>query len=273
MMRRTRLLVVLVALATSGSARADQPTDAGQPPASEEPAPPATQPSPPTESAPPAPPVAAPALRPSPGPVTDPIPGSYPPLGGAGDRSHEPDFFLRLLIGPSSLSARTGKRSLTGGGINFGMAAGLSIRRDLILQLDFLSSYAGGPTYEEEDESVDRDFTVSTLAIGPGATYYLPYNTYATVAVYASWLVRTETREVPPPPTDPFGEPGTEEVESRSKAGIGTSLTVGKEWWITDRWGIGAAARAFLARMADADSEDSTWGVQSFALLLSATLN
>jgi hypothetical protein len=267
-------------LSDGALARADQPADAPEPstpaePATQAPAEPApaapaaaAEPAP----APPAPAPAKPALRPSPGPVADPTPVSYPPLDEVGAYAHEAGF-LRVLLGPAGFAAETGHRSLSGGGFDLGLAAGHALRRDLILQLDALFVGATQPTYEVDGEEMDRNITATALNIGPGATYYLPHNVYATGAVYAAWLQRSETRLAPPPADDPFGQPVEEEIDESSKLGIGASATVGKEWWLTVNWGLGVAARLYLATMRDGSSEDTTWGVRSFSILFSATMN
>jgi hypothetical protein len=171
------------------------------------------------------------------------------------------------------VQARTGHRSLSGGGLDLGLAAGHAVRKNFILQLDTILSSASNPSYEVDGEPMDRDISAVAIGIGPAATYYLPHNFYATAALYASWLDRTETRNLPPDPANPFDPPETEEVEVRTETGIGASLTLGKEWWVSDSWGLGVAARAYLASMPDSESPDTPWGVHSLSLLFSATMN
>lgn len=286
-MKRSLAAVVLaLSLGPASSARAEQPPPAPPPvetdspfddDSADAPAPePAPAPGAPVSTEPPppaAPPPARSALHPSPGPLADPTPTAYPPLDAVGAREHDA-FYFRVLFGPATMQARTGHRSLSGGGFDLGFAAGHALRKDLILQLDSIFSSVPDPSYEVDGEAMDeRSISAVAIGLGPGITYYAPHNLYATGAVYASWLNRTETREVPPDPADPFGQPGTEEVHDRSDTGIGASLTLGKEWWLTESWGLGIAARAYFASMPDAESADTTWGVHSLALLLSATLN
>ena len=286
--RGAAVLVLLFALGSTS--RAQQPTsppsvdpdspfdDASQaPPPSPAPAPSAPAPTSTTpDSTEPSPapaPIARPALRPSPGPLADPAPGQYPPLDEVGAHEHDA-FYFRVLFGPATMQARTGHRSLSGGGFDLGLSAGHALRKDLILHLDSIFSSALSPSYEVDGEAMDdRSISAVAVGLGPGVTYYAPHTLYATGAVYASWLNRTETREVPPDPADPLGQPGTEEVYDRSDTGIGASLTLGKEWWVTESWGLGIAARAYLASMPDAESADTTWGVHSLGLLFSATMN
>ncbi len=195
----------------------------------------------------------------------DPTPGTYPPLGAVSAESHEDGFLFRVLFGLSGFTAETGSRSLSGPGFDVGLAAGHALRPGLILQLDMIVAGTGDATYQVDGEEMDRSFSAAAYGLGPGATYYAQHNVFATAAVYASWLRRTETVYTPPT--------GSEEIRESSRTGIGASVTVGKEWWLTDSWGLGVAARAFLATMRDGDSDGSTWGVRTFSLLFSATMN
>jgi hypothetical protein len=179
--------------------------------------------------------------------------------------SHDDGFLFRVLLGMGGFTAETGSRSLSGPGVDVGLAAGYAIRPGLILQLDSIFAGPSDPTYEQDGEEVDRSFDATAVGLGPGATFYAQHNVYASAAVYASWLLRTEKVDTPPA--------GADEIRESSRTGIGASVAVGKEWWLTDSWGLGVAGRAFLATMRDGDSDDSTWGVRTFSLLFSATMN
>lgn len=251
----------------------DDDRDIPSPSPAPAPAEPAPVPSAPVPAEPP-PPAAPPersALRPSPGPLADPIPTEYPSLDEFGVVHGHEGFFFRGQLGPSMLGAQTGSRQLSGGGFTLGLAAGHSLRPDLILQLDYLVSYSGAPTYEVDGEEMDRDISALAQGIGPAVTWYTVHNIYASSGLHASWLRRIETRDTGM--VDFFGDPILEETNVSTGTGIGASATVGKEWWLSASWGLGIAARAYLATMPDADSADTTWGVQSFALLFSATMN
>ncbi len=257
--------VIVLCMAVAPAARAEQPVVPAEEP-EPPPEPPSEPPSepPPEPPAAPAPPAPAPRLRPSPGPI-DPTPGSYPPLGAVSAESHQDGFLFRVLFGLSSFTAETGHRSLSGPGFDLGLAAGYALRPGLILQLDSVIAGPSNPTYEVDGEEMDRRFSAAVVGLGPGATYYARHNVYATAAVYACWLRRTETVDTPPA--------GSDEIRESSRTGIGASLNVGKEWWLTDSWGLGIAGRALLATMRDGESDDSTWGVRTFSLLFSATMN
>ncbi len=49
---------------------------------------------------------------------------------------------------------------------------------------------------------------------------------------------------------------------------------VGKEWWVTDNWGVGVAAELLLSSMKDDPVvSDATYSATTFGLLFSATYN
>jgi hypothetical protein len=60
--------------------------------------------------------------------------------------------------------------------------------------------------------------------------------------------------------------------------GPGLSLVLGKEWWVSDNWGLGLAGQLYAARMKDRQpafvgSETPTWRALGLNLLFSASFN
>jgi hypothetical protein len=118
----------------------------------------------------------------------------------------------------------------------------------------------GPPSYRQD---------LTLFGFGPGISYYLPLNLYVsgTLTLAKLWFV-DDYANFPPPDTD---------------WGIGGSLAVGKEWWISRNWGIGIAARVDYAsmkhhlRIRTSDKSYTTFDpwmhVTRFSLLLSATYN
>jgi len=56
-----------------------------------------------------------------------------------------------------------------------------------------------------------------------------------------------------------------------SKWGFGVQGLVGKEWWVSQDWGIGVAGEVLASSMKD-DADESMTGL-AFGLLFSATYN
>ena len=55
--------------------------------------------------------------------------------------------------------------------------------------------------------------------------------------------------------------------------GFGAKLAVGKEWWVSDHWGLGLAAEAVLAITPDSGTNPPTWTTFGGGLTFSATYN
>jgi hypothetical protein len=87
----------------------------------------------------------------------------------------------------------------------------------------------------------------------------MPINLYLTAALGAGWLTVNIDGE----------------DESRSTdVGMGFDFDVGKEWWVSDNWGLGLAGRFSL--VAGTTSNEGTdvetdFAMAAFALLFSAT--
>lgn len=60
-----------------------------------------------------------------------------------------------------------------------------------------------------------------------------------------------------------------------SDFGYGINLAVGKEWWVSDNWGLGVASHLYYSRIPDAElnGEEPYLDTVSVALLFSATFN
>ena len=63
-------------------------------------------------------------------------------------------------------------------------------------------------------------------------------------------------------------------TKGESNIGFGFFLAAGKEWWIGNQWGLGAALYGSYGSMKDkGDFADNAISTYSFGLALSATLN
>jgi hypothetical protein len=158
-----------------------------------------------------------------------------------GFRQHD-GFYLRMLVGAGvggtkykdGLGLRedgsvADSRTLGGGSLTE-LAIGGAVMENLIVHATLNFAHldevkrVGGADYDEEDE-------LSTLVgfVGAGVTYYLmPANVYLTGSFGVGGLSQTS---------------GAENEEHESDTGFGTSVAIGKEWWLgrTGQWGIGVA--------------------------------
>src|SRR5690606_26465899 len=105
------------------------------------------------------------------------------------------------------------------------------------------------------------DIVASASLFGAGLTYYfMPVNLYISGAFGVSKLSESRGRATA--------------VDSR--AGYGTMLSVGKEWWLgrTGEWGLGAALRGtFSSARAEVVGVLERMYVTDVGLLLSLTFN
>jgi hypothetical protein len=97
------------------------------------------------------------------------------------------------------------------------------------------------------------------ISFGPGMAYYLePINMY-----FSGTLTFTQLS---------LSSSDTNEKFAESNVGFGFSLEVGKEWWVSTDWGLGAAFQFQFASMKDKDIDAQITGL-GFVVLLSATYN
>jgi hypothetical protein len=68
-------------------------------------------------------------------------------------------------------------------------------------------------------------------------------------------------------------ERGEDEPLYESDWGGGISLMIGKEWWVSDNWGLGIAGQLFGGSAKDKDDEDLQFDTFSVNLCFSATYN
>ena len=96
--------------------------------------------------------------------------------------------------------------------------------------------------------------------LGIGVTYYLPENIFFSGSIgMAAFNLQDNTDE-------------DNEIEGQTDRGIGVQVAVGKEWWVSDNWGLGVSA-AFTYGAAE-DKHDlgdaSAYGIN---IMFSATFN
>lgn len=205
-------------------------------------------------------------------PPPPPPPGSSPGYGyGAygmtvpGVHEHE-GFFLRLGIGLGYLNMRTEfldeDLDIKGPAGHLQVALGGNLSPNLILFGQLFVNAINEPTVEFNGEEEDaEDLTASIGAVGIGMAYYLPSNVYFSGTLAASQL-RLE-------------EDSNEENDAESEVGPAFMAQIGKEWWVSDNWGLGLAGQVLVSSNKDdedvEDTEDVTWTTVGFGLLFSAT--
>ena len=200
-----------------------------------------------------------------------PAPG-YPPVDpfskAPGAQTHD-GVYLRLHVGLSwsSLSAQAGGSTIaySGNGGSLGVAAGYSVIPNLALYVELLAAGA-----VEADVSRDRGNSSQSrlgtdiYGLGAGAAYYFGANFFAATSLLLGYVAVT----------DPEG--GTPAF--RSDTGLVFEALFGKEWWVSDNWGLGVSGQVILASLAGRNPDATltvvpSWKATAFCLLFSATYN
>lgn len=206
--------------------------------------------------------LAQPGAAPPP-PPPPPGYGAPPPAYGYADpKAHRHDgFYLRFFLGLgyTSMELEDADLTVSGAGGAFGIAAGVAVSENFIIFAEIFDDIAVNPEVEMGGSSLDtEDVSAGVVAIGLGAAYYIqPSNMYVSGTLSMGQLtVQQDGEEV--------GE---------SEFGPGLSLMVGKEWWVSDNWGLGLALQLYAGSMKDNSDDGPTWRTTAAAIVGSATFN
>ena len=140
----------------------------------------------------------------------------------------------------------------------FGIAIGGAVMENLILAGHIYSAVTVNPTVTVNGVSHETTNTdASMTAIGPELDYYfMPLNLYlsGTVAI-TKQSVRVNG------------------IRADTDTGFGAQFAVGKEWWVSDHWGLGLAGRLAWSTNKDSGSNSPSWDAWGASALFSATYN
>lgn len=170
-------------------------------------------------------------------------------------------FFVRIDGGAGFLSAATSaegaEASVSGASGAFGIAMGGAILENLVLAADLWGSVAFGPKATIAGVPRPGGAGLSLIGFGVNLTYYLmPANVYAslTPSVTGVGLVAGG-------------------VGLSSRSGFGAKVGIGKEWWVSNRWGLGVACQFLFSFNQEQGAAAPTWTTLAGGLAVSATLN
>jgi hypothetical protein len=183
-----------------------------------------------------------------------------------GPRDHEKGFFLRMLAGGGSAGSKieSGSDSIDLSGTSgvFDLAIGGTVAPNLAIYGTFFGWLVSDPDAEVKvggvgngSGSINGDLDMT--AFGAGVTYYfMPINLYLAGNIGMGSL---------------SGDGGDlEGLETDS--GLALNFLVGKEWWVSGRWGLGVAGAFGYHSFPDKDV-DENWTGTNFSLLFSVTFN
>ena len=181
------------------------------------------------------------------------------------DTKHKHDgFYLRLTTGIGGATSieetEVGELSFSGMSGHTTIGIGYAVVENLILNLDIFTNLVRDSTVEfaEDIGQAATELTISN--IGVGATYYImPTNVYLAGSIaLASGTLRSDWRI------------------TELDVGYGINVAVGKEWWVSDNWGIGVAGQLFHTVLPDENlitGEVFDRKTTSIGIVFSATFN
>jgi hypothetical protein len=101
------------------------------------------------------------------------------------------------------------------------------------------------------------DTSYSLFAIGPSVThYFMPVNVYLSGTIALTQLGATVNGK-----------------SANANTGYGGRVTLGKEWWVSDHWGLGLSASATYSSNQDTGTNAPTISSLFYGLAFSATYN
>lgn len=178
-----------------------------------------------------------------------------------GEHMHD-GFFLRLAPG---IGAMSGSESFGGNKLEYSGASGLfnfgiggAVAENVILHLDLSGVSTSEPTVKTNGYSSTSTGDLTTSIVGIGLTTYFQSNFYITGAV---GIAKTK-----------FESNGT---TYETDNGYGINIMLGKEWWVSENWGLGVAGQFLYASCPDPVGYGETPDLKttSFGVLFSATYN
>ena len=180
-------------------------------------------------------------------------------VAAAGPRDHLDGFFLRLSVGGGSADTAyddgTDDLEFSGTAGDVNIAIGGIVAPNLALHGTLFGASMTDPDFAINGATgvVNGDITMAGL--GVGLTYYImPAN------IYVSGSIGSGTMEL-----DSF-------VDARTDRGPMLDVTVGKEWWVGEKWALGVAVGLQAHKFGESGMDES-WSGTSKAIRFSATMN
>jgi hypothetical protein len=164
-------------------------------------------------------------------------------LAAASSPSHH-GFFLRMDLGVGYQDSTANSATIDGAAGRFAISIGGGVAENLAL---FGTLLGGGTTAEDPK---------ATLAmLGFGATYYLmPMNVFLSGSVGFGSLRLKQNGS-----------------EHDTELGFASRVGVGKEWFVSESWGLGLAGYLDFAAAKDKGTNPPTWRTISPLVAFSAT--
>lgn len=179
----------------------------------------------------------------------------------AGPRDHQDGFFLRLSAGAgsakTSLDGYLDKVKISGPAGDMNIAIGGIVTPNLALHGTLFGWSASDPELTVNGINLgEMNADVTAGGLGGGLTYY-----FMPVNLYLSGSVGVGSMEL-----DVAGPDG------ETQSGLFMDLTVGKEWWVGDKWGLGVAGGMEYHSFGDPNINEN-WTGTSWTIRFTASMN
>jgi hypothetical protein len=172
-------------------------------------------------------------------------------------------FYIRPELGGGFLSSSTTvggtNISISGPATTLSLFAGYAVTENFILAGGFWGSSALSPSASVggQSASTNSDTSVAHVGLGPQVTYYLmPINLYFSGSVGVGRMAVT-----------------TGGNSASTNPGFASRLSIGKEFWVSDHWGLGVSLAGSFGTNSSSDPGSPTWTSTTGSLLFSATYN
>ena len=169
-------------------------------------------------------------------------------------------FYIRPDLGFGYLTSNESGVTISGLAGLAGVAIGGAIRENSILAVHIIDAVAQNPTVSSGSLSATANDTQITMwGIGPQYTqYFMPANVYLSTTVA---LTRMHS--------------SNNSGSGDSDWGVGTRIAAGKEWWVSDHWGLGVAGHISFSTNQDpvGGGSSNTLTTWTFGATFSATYN
>jgi hypothetical protein len=139
-------------------------------------------------------------------------------------------FFLQMDLGAGGLGSGASQGgdelTLTGSAGQFSIAVGGAVAENFVLAGHLWGAVADEPTVTLDGDDMGRfDGTNTLTGVGLNLTYYfMPLNLYLSAT---------------PSLTQMAFERNADGERQEMETGLGIRLALGKEWWVSENWGLG----------------------------------
>ena len=204
---------------------------------------------------------------------------ALPSLAAAAPEVHD-GFLFRLTNGPTRIESTAepgreaalsinGDLAIDGSAGTFELMLGYAVREGLIFHLAVVEVFDSEATYQVNGQGLDyadRDLQMS--AVGVGATWYSRTNFYLSATVLGASLQVNDTL------CEESFDACVPIVDLQGGGLI--RLALGKEWWVSDNWGLGVGVSLMGGQFmegSDVDGRALTGELSAGSIFLSATYN